>query len=137
MTIRRCYRLVDLVSFLSFYIFSQKSHLPKEPHHLHHFTILSQQCPYVTLDIVFLFAVSLWFLHAPFPHIGCWWSLDIKISWVNLVCHPGYCVSIMVNKQHDKQYSIFLIKFLGQSRPIIVSFKQFYEMEKNVSYFSE
>ena len=56
MNIQNCSQLADLVSLLSLY-FLKHPNLPKEPHYLLHFTILSQQCPYFTLDIVFLSAV--------------------------------------------------------------------------------
>ena len=58
-TIRRCYWLTDLISLLSFLQFLKNPYLSDEPHHLLHFKNLSQQCPYVTMDIVLLSAVPI------------------------------------------------------------------------------
>ena len=57
MTIRHCLQLANLVSLLSSLYFLKHPYLPKEPHHLLHLSMLSQQCPYVTLNIMFLSAV--------------------------------------------------------------------------------
>ena len=92
MTIKCYYQLAHLISLLSSLYFLKYPNLHKKPHNLLHFTILSQQCPCVILEIVFLSAVSpleivsLWFPHAAFPHVVCWLFLDIKCLWVSLMC---------------------------------------------------
>ena len=121
MTKRHCYQCTDLVSYRSGPYFFEKFYSLKKPHYLLHFTIFSQWCPYVTLDISFLsavptlgqscgqcFIVNLWFSHAVFLHAGCWLFLDIKCLRVSLVCSisillslTSYCFQLLLAFSHS------------------------------------
>ena len=58
MTIRHCLTLADLISLLLSLQFLKQPYLHKKPDPLLHFTFISSQCAYVTLDIVFLSVFS-------------------------------------------------------------------------------
>ena len=138
-----------ILSAIHHFIFSHISLCFLQKVHLFlYFTILSQQCPYVTLDIVFLSAlpllgqsckrfliVRLWFPHAAFSHVGCWLFLDNKCLQVSLVCliHIllsliSYYLQLVWPFSHSAmhglmQYSLLVLVFsfplpLGISNPL-------------------
>ena len=102
MTRRHCFQCTDLVSYPSSLCFLEHPYSLKESHYLLYFTILSLQCPYITLDIVFLSVVpslegnlvddvllsvsGFHMLHFRMLAVGCWLFLDIKCPGVSLVC---------------------------------------------------
>ena len=76
----------------------------------------TSQCPYVTLDIVFLSAVPLlgqsyrqcFIVSLCFLHVGCWLFLDINCLWVSLVCPirillslTSYCLQLLWEFSHS------------------------------------
>ena len=134
-TTRCCWWLADLISLLSSLYFLKHPNFPKEPHLLH-FTILSQKCPYVILDIVLLSAVPplkvvlqalfyCWALVSTCYISACQLFLDIKCLWVNLVCPNRillsltlYCLQLLYALYHSSMCSLIqcsLIMLLSHS----------------------
>ena len=91
MTIRCYFKLANLISLLSSLYFLKYPYL-LEVHHLLHFTILSQQCPYVTLDIVFLSALS-------HPSMCGLMQCSLLVLFSHSLCHLEFLVFLMVRQQ--------------------------------------
>ena len=124
MTIRHCFQSTCLVNHPSNIYFLKHSYFLNEHHYLLHLTILSQRCPYVTMDIVFFFAVpplrqscrqyfivSFWFPHIAFLHVIGWLFFDIKCLWVSLVCPIHillsltlYCQQLFLALSHSSMF---------------------------------
>ena len=145
MTIRRCSQHADLVSYPSCLNFLKNFYLLKEPNYLFHFTVSSQQCFYIILDLVF-FSVILplgAFLQAVFDcqflvsicsisTVGCQLFLNIKCPWDSLACQTwsllsliSYCLQLLWALFHSSmcsllQYSL-LVLFFSFLLPFAVS----------------
>ena len=144
MTIRLCFRHADLISHPSYLYFLK--HLYSLRNLIIFSTICSQQCFYITLEIVFFsvflalgnfcrqyMIVNIWFPYAALPHVGCWLFLDLKCPCVSLVCSiwsllslTSYCLQLMWELSHAKicglMYYSLLVLF-SHFIEVLISYK--------------